>query len=204
MLEVKAVCFDLGGVLIRIHHDWAGALRAAGLPVSADRDYGRLGGFAEFDLYQGGEIGTEEYLAALAKFLQVTDTAKAMRAHMAILRDEYPGVAGLIEDLTARGVVCGCLSNTSSAHWETFFDGQWYSFGPMLTVRIGSHIERLSKPMPEIYRAFESAAGAAGGEVAYFDDGELNVAAASALGWRAWRIDPHGDPASDMRSALGL
>lgn len=204
MLEVKAVCFDLGGVLIRIHHDWEGAMRAAGLPVSADRDYGALGGFAEFDLYQGGGIGTEEYLAALAAFLRVADTAKATRAHMAILRDEYPGVAGVIEDLTARGVVCGCLSNTNSAHWETFFDGQRYSFGQKLTVRIGSHIERLSKPMPEVYRAFESAVGAAGGEVAYFDDGERNVAAARGLGWQAWRIDPSGDPASDMRSALGL
>ena len=204
MLPVKAVCFDLGGVLIRIHHDWVGALRAAGISVSEDCGYGTLGGFAEFDLYQGGEIGTEEYLAALVEFLQVTDTAMAMRAHIAILRDEYPGVARLIEDLTARGVVCGCLSNTNSAHWETFFDGQRYSFGPMLEVRIGSHVERLSKPMPEIYRAFERASGVVGGDIAYFDDGETNVAAARTLGWRAWTIDPQGDPASTMRAALDL
>jgi putative hydrolase of the HAD superfamily len=204
MLPVKAVCFDLGGVLIRIHHRWEDALLAAGLESLAGNDHGGLGGFAEFDDYQAGEIGTEDYLSALARFLRTTDSVGAMLAHMAVLRGEYPGVTSLIADLTEKGVTCGCLSNTNAAHWQTFFDGQRYAFGPLLTVRIGSHIERLSKPMPEIYRAFERASGAAGEDIAYFDDGESNVASARKLGWRAWTIDPQGDPASAMRVALDL
>ncbi len=201
MRPYGAVCFDLGGVLIQIHHVWSGAMRDVGLVVS--HDYGQLGGFPEFDLYQNGDIGLEEYLSALSLHLNVGPD-EALRTHMAVLRDEYEGVGGLIELLCSSGVVCGCLSNTNATHWETFFDGSRYAFGPKLEVRIGSHIERASKPAAEIYRAFESQAGVAPGEIVYFDDGPANVSAALGRGWQAHHIDSAGDTAEQIRGVLGL
>lgn len=195
----RAVCFDLGGVLIRIHHEWAGAIVAAGL--SCERDLGPLGGFAEFDGYQAGTVDEGDYLRALAAHLTIAPK-RAMDVHMAILRKEYEGVGELVEQLCASGIVCGCLSNTNASHWATFFDGNRYSFGPQLTVRVGSHIERANKPSPAIYDAFERESGLAPHEIAYFDDGPLNVAAAAKRGWSAHLIDPAGDTAAQMRDLL--
>jgi FMN phosphatase YigB (HAD superfamily) len=53
-----------------------------------------------------------------------------------------------------------------------------------------------------MYEAFESASGAKGPQIAYFDDAWGNVEAAAARGWHATRIDPLGDPAMQMRGHL--
>lgn len=199
MRPYRAVCFDLGGVLIRIHHRWSGAMLAAGLEATGN--HGPLGGFPEFDQYQNGDVGHDAYLSALSLHLGVEE-GEAMRVHMAVLREEYPGVSELVSELEGEGIVCGCLSNTNATHWETFFDGTRYGFGPRLRVRIGSHIERASKPSPAIYGAFELQSGAPPNEILYFDDGPANVVAALGRGWRAHLIDPAGDTASQMRAAL--
>ncbi len=199
MRPYRAVCFDLGGVLIQIHHSWEGALHAVG--VGATNPVGPLGGFPEFDEYQNGDIGLDQYATALGDYLGV-GSDDAVRVHMAILRDEYPGVTSLVRELHSEGVVCGCLSNTSAMHWTTFFDGVRYGFGPLLGVRIGSHIERASKPSPAVYEAFEAASLVSPQEIVYFDDGAANVAAALGRGWQAHAIDPLADTAAQMRYVL--
>ena len=201
----RVVCFDLGGVLIQIHHSWQGAIVASGiLPSVPAREYGALGGFTEFERYQLGEVSHGDYVSALARYLGGTTPDDAHAVHMAILRDEYPGVSELVGRLVERGTVCGCLSNTNASHWEAFFDGQRYRFGPLLKVRIGSHIERAHKPDERIYRSFERAAQASGHEIAYFDDAPQNIEAALRLGWQAHLVDPGADTADQVRGALGL
>ena len=202
MLPVRVVCFDLGGVMIQIHHEWEGALSASGFPVT--KPVGPLGGFSEFDLYQQGAVGETDFLAALASHLDLAGRAEARKVHMAVLREAYPGVDGLVAELVDCGIVCGCLSNTNASHWETFFDGGRYAFGPSLSVRIGSHLVGANKPDESIYPAFERECGFGGSQVAYFDDGPANVAAAKARGWQSWLIDANGDTAAQMRSALEL
>jgi len=202
MLPVQVVCFDLGGVMIQIHHEWEGALSAAGFPVP--KPVGPLGGFPEFDLYQKGAVSEEGFLAGLARHLDLAGLREARKVHMAILQEAYPGVDTLVAELVDRGIVCGCLSNTNALHWETFFDGGRYAYGPSLSVRIGSHLVGANKPDESIYEAFERDCGFRGSQVAYFDDGPANVAAAKARGWQSWLIDAKGDPAVQMRSALGL
>lgn len=199
MRPFQAACFDLGGVLIRIHHTWRGALRAAGLESSGDSV--PLGGFPEFDRYQNGDVGHDEYFSALSRYLGV-GTDEAVRVHMAVLREEYPGASELVAGLDSEGIVCGCLSNTNETHWGTFFDGSRYRFGPRLRVRVGSHIERASKPSPAIYNAFELQSSVPPEQIVYFDDGPANIAAALSRGWRAHLIDPAADTASQMRAAL--
>lgn len=196
---VRAVCFDLGGVLIRIHHEWSGALRAAGVP--SEGEHGALGGFSEFEGYQAGTVIEGDYLRALSAHLSIAPE-QAMDVHMAILREEYEGVGELIEQLCTNGVACGCLSNTNASHWATFFDGKRYSFGPRLKVRIGSHIEHANKPSQMMYAAFEHASRIDPQEIVYFDDSRQNVEGAKYRGWSAHLIDPTGDTAAQMRAIL--
>lgn len=201
MLPVKAVAFDLGGVLIQINHRWEDAIRAAGESFPA---VGPLGGFADFDSYQMGAVDETTFFSSLCEFIGSTDLECAKRVHMAVLREEYDGVSQLVRELTEKGITCGCLSNTNAMHWATFFDGSRYAFGPSLTVRIGSHVVKANKPDATIYRAFEQASNCTGEEIAYFDDGPANVAAAKDRGWHAWVIDPAGDTAAQMRRHFGL
>ena len=201
MLPIKAVAFDLGGVLIRIHHNWEGAVQAAAVDCTAS---GPLGGFGEFETYQAGAIDSEAFLDALKSYLRLEDRDAALAVHMAVLREPYENTAELVQDLLARDVRCGCLSNTNALHWATFFDGARFPFGPGLDFRVGSHLVRANKPDQAIYRAFEQASECTGAEIAYFDDNAPNVEAGLRLGWRAWLIDPAGDPVRQIRDHLGL
>ncbi|MCH8979239.1 MAG: HAD family hydrolase [Armatimonadetes bacterium] len=205
MPPARAVCFDLGGVLIQIHEAWDGALAASGVrPALARAEIGSLGGFSLFDRFQRGEATLDEYLPALAEHLGGMTDAQALSVHQAILRDPYPGADRLVQDAKASGAVVGCLSNTNEAHWATFFEGGRYGFGPLFSVRIGSHIVRSSKPDAAMYRAFESGSGLSGGSIVYFDDGRGNVEAALGLGWQAHLVDALGDTAAQIRGHLDL
>jgi putative hydrolase of the HAD superfamily len=123
---------------------------------------------------------------------------------MAVLREPYEDTAELVQDLLARDVCCGCLSNTNALHWATFFDGNKFPFGTHLDCRIGSHIVKANKPDEAIYRAFERAAGCEGPDISFFDDSPKNVEAATQIGWRAWHIDATGNPVEQIRRHLGL
>jgi putative hydrolase of the HAD superfamily len=60
----------------------------------------------------------------------------------------------------------------------------------------------LVKPDAAIYRAFERDAGAAPGEIVFFDDLAENVHAARACGWDSVLVDHEGDTAAQVLAAL--
>lgn len=202
-MSFRAVCFDLGGVLIQIHHTWDDAIEASGVQFSR-ADIGPLGGFETFEQYQDGQIDRSAYLTDLKLYLGVGSVEDAHKVHMAITRETYPGIDHLVRELCDAGHIVGCLSNTSESHWETFFEAGNHEFGPLMQVRIGSHLVKSSKPVERIYRAFEEASQCQGEEIIYFDDSLLNVEAAKGLGWQAHQIDPDGDTAEQIRSRLSL
>ena len=122
--ETTVVCFDLGGVLVRICRSWGEACALAKLPIRS------LGGFepeewherrgVAVDAYQRGAMSCRDYFQALS---ETTDGAytpdEVERIHRAWTREEYPGVQRLIAELnTLPGVTTACLSNTNHAHWQ--------------------------------------------------------------------------------------
>jgi HAD superfamily hydrolase (TIGR01509 family) len=60
----------------------------------------------------------------------------------------------------------------------------------------------LTKPAPDIYRAFEKATSRRGPQIILFDDLAENVEAARALGWHAESIDESGATIDQMRAHL--
>ena len=58
------------------------------------------------------------------------------------------------------------------------------------------------KPDAAIFGAVEDATGRRGDEILFFDDLPANVEGARAHGWRAVLIDPDGDPAAQVLTAL--
>lgn len=200
-MAIRVVCFDLGGVLLQINHEWRGAAQAAGVAF-ANSEAGRLIDFKAIDLYQGGDMSFADYLDQLAGYLGVDSLADAEAVHMAILRNEYPGVPELIAELNEAGLTTGILSNTSGPHWEHMGRAELFPGFNQVKVRVASHEAAVNKPDPAIYEAFMEAAQARPEEIVFFDDYQANIDGAEAMGWKGFRIDSTGDTVAQMRGHL--
>jgi len=207
---VRVVCFDWGGVIVRICRTWREAAERAGLPVheSIDRpDLDARRQAASFE-HQLGRIDAPTFFARIA---EATDGAYSVpdveRIYRAWLIEEYAGVGEVIDCLCAHDAVrTGLLSNTNEVHCRRHLprNGSPAEFPTIgrLHHRVFSHEVGLAKPDPAIYRAFEEECGVAGPRILFFDDLEANIEAARAIGWRAEQIDHAGDTAEQIERHL--
>jgi FMN phosphatase YigB (HAD superfamily) len=211
---IRVVCFDLGGVLVRICRSWPEACGVAGIDVRGE-SAGEAHGLARqqlMDRFGTGALNEAEWVRRLSTALGACYSVdELMRIHHAWTRAEYEGAARLIDDLHDAGIPTACLSNTNHSHWARLVhhDGQQALAGApeypavmRLRQRFASHLMGLAKPDPAIYRAFEKATGWTGRQILFFDDLPENVAAARAVGWNAELVDPHTETVPQLRSAL--
>lgn len=207
MSGIRVVCFDWGGVILRICRSWDEGCRRAGVPLqppgpAADQRPLRR------DLserYHRGEISCEAFFTALAESTRgLVSPAEVRRIHDAWLVEEYPGVGDLIDALHEAGsVTTAMLSNTNHSHWARQHDGPGgFPAAARLHIRLASHELGLAKPDPAIYHAATERFGVRPGEVLFFDDMPENIGAARGVGWRAERIDHEGDTSAQMRAHL--
>lgn len=199
---IRLVCFDVGGVLSRLRTVWDDCARAVGMDGVPPALQGKtITDLPFFDAYQAGELTDDEFLTRFAALLE-TDEETALAVHQAILVGPNEGTEALVDALNAAGIATGCLSNTNEPHWRVMHDGVLLPQIPKLRYPAASHTMRLHKPDPAIYRAYEAWTGFSGGEILFFEDGPRNVEGARVCGWDAVLIDPHGDPAAQMRDVL--
>jgi FMN phosphatase YigB (HAD superfamily) len=212
--KIRLVCFDLGGVLVRTCTAWSDLCRATRLDIrgdsagdAADRARRQLS-----DAFQTGDLSAEQWIDGMRQALGGLYAAEEIAALLdAVILDEYPGVGALIDELHRAGVATACLSNTNHIHWPKLVhrDGEQplpgeprYPTVKRLHTHHASHLMRVSKPAPAIYRAFEQATGYAGPQILFFDDVPENVAAARAVGWHAEMIDPTRPTDEQLRRHL--
>lgn len=208
---LTVVCFDLGGVLVRICRDWIEASSAAGF---ADRHTEALGSASAralrapiMDAYQRGALSCDEYQCQMSAAMGGLYTpAEIQRVHDSWTQREYPGAFGLVDELRGlSGVVTACLSNTNHAHWQRLSgasEPKEYPTVAHLQRHAASHLLGLSKPVPEIYARAQEIFECKAEQVLFFDDLEENVRAARMAGWRAELVDHAGDTVSQMRAFL--
>ena len=198
----NVIVFDLGGVMAEISHSWEEAAAVAGVVCSNLKGGNtKLASFHAFDLYQASEVSLVDYLFALAEFVGC-DSSEALKVHNGILVVEYPGVGALVDELQERGFRTGCLSNTNEPHWEVLALNGQYPAIHSLEMKMASHLVGINKPSHAIFERYCAVFGLKPNQIAFFDDGPLNVEAASACGWNAHRIDPSQDTPTQMRAYL--
>jgi HAD superfamily hydrolase (TIGR01509 family) len=201
--QIKLVCFDLGGVVIRICRSWDEGCAAAGLPVRRGDMAMNAGVQVWQDLierHQTGKLCCDEYAAHLSSAMEgLYSPAEIVSIHRSWLLGEYEGVADLIQEIHHAGCASACLSNTNHAHWEQM---QKYPAFTALQHRLASHELKLHKPDTAIYQALEAQLGFRGREILFFDDLPENIHAADRAGWRTCEIDHGGDTAGQIRAAL--
>ncbi len=212
--DIRLVCFDLGGVLVRICRSWPEGCEAAGLPVREQTHTPDLR-TARRTLsmrYAVGEGTLDDFAEGVVKLVANRYTAEEIRAiHRAWLIGEYPDVQPLVHEIHSAGLPTACLSNTNDAHWRQMLgpDPDLNADGSLrfpvvhaLQIHRASHIMRLAKPDPAIYRQFESDVDLPGRHILFFDDLPDNVAAARAAGWNVVQIDHASPTAPQIKSAL--
>lgn len=202
--SIRLVCFDLGGVVIRICRSWLEGCRRAGLPVREGIE-GLLQREIETRrelnvLHQTGRLDTPEYFQRVSATLDGLYSPDDIRAiHYAWLVGEYEGLSNVIDAIHDAGLETAALSNINPDHWQRM---QEYPSVMRLQYRFGSHEIGFQKPDEAIYRALEENVNMRGSDILFFDDLQDNIAAARECGWHAVLID-HASPTDvQIRSAL--
>lgn len=209
---VRVVCFDLGGVVVRICRSWEEACRAAGVPVREAERFGHPGAVERrrelVRLYETGRVTSDEYWSRIAEATEGVYTPDEIeRVHLAWILEDYPGIEALIERINrVPGVRTACLSNTNHAHWVSLIGGRFPAVS-RLGHHVASHAIGVAKPHTEAYEIVERSLGFAGPSIAYFDDLQENIDAALKRRWRAFRVDHAGDTPAQIEAhirSLGL
>lgn len=213
---VRVVCFDLGGVIVRICRSWAEGCTAAGVDIRGVEDLADLAQVRRSvtQAYAIGAISHEEWLDRITEGTNGHYTRDEMlRIHNAWIIEEYPGLRPIVDAIHAAGVATACLSNTNEGHWRALahvdHERRQRAGEPQFPTILAlqhlhaSHLLGASKPDAAIYEAFERHLEMRGAEILFFDDLEPNIAAARERGWRTVQVD-HTQPstAPQIRSAL--
>lgn len=199
---VRFVCFDLGGVIIRICQTWEERVAAAGLEMRDSALWNKIGPTRDALMvrYMTGRITGHQFAQQLSEALDGQyNPAEIMAIHDAWLIDEYEGVGTIVDQLHQAGLDTAALSNTTPQHWARM--DEFPAVG-RLRHRFASHELGLHKPDTAIYRHVQRQLGYMGKQILFFDDAPENVIAARDVGWRATRVDPTGVPAQQIVDAL--
>ena len=200
--RVRLVCFDLGGVIIRICQTWEERVAAAGLEMRNAAHWDKIGPTRDTLMvrYMTGGITGRQFARQLSEALDGQyKPVEIMAIHDAWLIDEYEDVGTIVDRLHQVGLDTAALSNTTPEHWARM--DEFPAVG-QLRHRFASHELGINKPEPAIYRHVEQQLGFTGKQILFFDDAEENIIAARNVGWRAEQVDPAGIPAQQIRDAL--
>jgi FMN phosphatase YigB (HAD superfamily) len=204
---IELVVFDLGRVLIQVCDDWRHACRCAGIsspestPDLSDTESAAME--AVIARHDTGKINAQTFCREIAP-LQGLTPEQAFKAHDVFLRGPYPGATGLIDDLNRANVKTACLSNTSDHHWRQMLDPVGPNFMSLdrLTWQFASHLIGVVKPHSGIYEHVERITKIPPASTIFFDDLQVNIAAARQRGWNACQIRIDFDPIAQARSQL--
>ena len=199
-MQVRAVVFDIGGVLedtppTGVVEKWEAALRLR--PGELNE---RLGG-----VWKAGEIGaiSEAEVGSSVALLMQLDDAR-MEAFMHDIWTEYLGtlnteLAGYFGGLRPR-YRTALLSNSFVGARER--EQERYGFGDMTDLIVYSHEVGMAKPDPRIYRLTCDRLGVLPKHVVFLDDRADFVQGALDTGMRAILYEDNDQAIADLEAAL--
>jgi len=194
---VRALLFDLGGVVVDIDFDLAFRQWQSLTQLS----FGEIKKTFAFDdpyaRHERGEIAAAEYFAHLRSVLKLQGSdARIAEGWNAIFIREIPATLELIQSVRA-AVPCYAFTNTNPTH-----QGAWTAVAPRVLHSFdrifASHEIGLRKPEKRAFEHIAAAIGVPLESILFFDDLDENVEGARAAGLQAVLVR---GPA-DVRDAL--
>lgn len=181
---VKAVLFDLGGVILTIDFDRALAAWAPHSRLSPQRLREAFHWDEPFLQHETGRLSNDRYFTHVRQVLQLDCDAAAVEAGFnAILVAEIEETNRLVEQVRRR-VPCYAISNTNEAHIAEIRRA-FPALLPRFNRVFASHEIGHRKPQPAAFDHVLREIGMSAPEVLLFDDLAANIEGALALGMQA-------------------
>lgn len=199
-VPVRALLFDLGGVLVDI--DFSRALRAwqAHTSLSVDELAKAFCFDPAYERHERGQISSAEYFSHLSNTLKLSAPHEEIEAGWnSIFRGEIAETLLLVEQASRR-LPCYAFTNTNASHMRT-----WKALYP----RVGATFERIfashemgmRKPERKAFDFICRSLRCEPGPILFFDDLAENVQAAQEAGLQAILVRSPEDVRSALRAA---
>ena len=183
---IRAVLFDLGGVLERVDaavrvEEWTSGR------IPAAEFWERWLSAESVQAFESGRIGADAFAAHAVPELGLSIApAEFLRDFRSWLGGPYDGAAELVAEVRARGFAAASLSNSNEVHWPIMEIHQ--KTDSVFEANFPSHIIGVCKPHPEAFlealRRWEKEPS----EVLFLDDNEVNCQGAREAGLQAIRV----------------
>lgn len=177
------VLFDLGGVLVRV----GGVPAMTQLAEISDEEqlWSRWLSCRWVREFETGRCSADAFATGVVQDWDLAVEAEEfLRSFMSWPEGALAGASELVQTV-ARTVPVGCLSNSNALHW-TVLASRW-RLAELFEWRFLSHELGLIKPDGEIFSHVTEALAVPPEQILFVDDNMLNVAAARAAGWNAYR-----------------
>jgi len=186
-MTIKAIIFDLGGVIVDLDYSNFYKQIIALSPLEKPQTRIMLEFFRQSDLYHQGKMTDEEFYKLACEILQVCmiNQNQFYEAFNSIISgSSQPEMISLLKELKdMKKYKLIALSNVNSSHWDYLLNKKWdllEYFGEFIL----SHEVHLTKPDPRIFQLAIEKSECNAEEIVYVDDGLNNIRSANDLGIR--------------------
>lgn len=181
-MQIKAVVFDIGNVLVRWDPHLA-FLPDLGSRPAVDAFMDRVG-FAALNLRADGGERFADLAAMLADQADAAVLGRYVDRFGATIAETIEGSWVLMQRLRRAGLQVHAITNWSAETWPVGL-ATHPRLGTSFGVTVVSGQDRVLKPDARIFGLLCDRAGLAAGECIFIDDSERNVAGARAFGMEA-------------------
>ena len=182
--SIKAVLFDLGGVIIQFQKTgyFAQMLKESNDPNAMKKWLA----CDTLQAYEKGEIDRHKFARGIIEHFELhTHPDKFLATFLDWPQNIFPGSQAIVANIQNH-IRVGCLSNTSEFHW----DNQKSStiLKNMFKLRFLSFELGLLKPCSAIYRKVAKQLDCTPESILFFDDNKQNIDSAKVVGFEAYLV----------------
>ena len=183
-MTIKAIIFDLGGVVIDLDFSNFYNKIISQSPINKPQTPIMLEFFRQSDIYHQGKMTNAEFYQLECDLLQVCalDQVDFYNAFNSIISGFNHQVVELIKKIRDKNEFkLIALSNINSSHWDYLLSKNW-GFIEHFDELLLSHEIHLIKPQPKIFELVIQKASCKPEEIVFIDDGLNNIRSAQDFG----------------------
>lgn len=183
-MTIKAIIFDLGGVIVELDFSRFFKDIIEISPVNAPNSSLLLEFWRQSDIYHQGKISNEEFYSQACELLQTSafNQEQFFDSFNSVISHVKKDFLTFIKELKLKNKIkLLCLSNVNSSHWYYLLE-QNKEIVEYFDELILSFEVHMTKPDPRLFKLAIQKAECKPEEIVFIDDGLNNIRSANELG----------------------